>query len=153
MKKFKYRLESLLRIKSHIEREKQKELAAAHQQVQVQESRLAELKSGQSSTLKRQQGKLTGRLCIAELLIHARYLLRLKSESFVGRELLGGLKKKAEEKRVLLVEASRERRKFERLKVKRRERYLQNQKALERKESDEIALGAFRRSKISSPAR
>jgi len=145
MKKFRYRLEPLLKVKTHLERERQKELAVAQTQVRQQEDQLTAVDRQRAATLERQRERLAGRLSVAELLIHARYLLRLKGEMLTGQEILRGLRSQAEERRRLLVEAARERKKYERLKEKQLERHFKELSALERKQVEEVAITAHRR--------
>lgn len=147
MKKFRYRLEGLLKIKEHIERERQKEHAESMQKVQDQKTALTDLDNTRLQATERQRSRQTGALSIAELLIFSRYIVRLKKERLTGNEFLRALEKESEERRRRLVDASRERKKYDKLKDKLRERH---DTGLERdmaKENDEIALNTFRRSR------
>lgn len=147
MKKFRFRLEGLLKIKEHIERERQKEHAEAVQKVQGQKTTLADLDNSRLQATERQRSKQAGALSIAELLVFSRFIVRLKKERLSGNEFLRALEKEAEARRRKLVAASRERKKYDKLKDKLRERH---ETGLERdmaKENDEIALNTFRRNR------
>ena len=149
MKKFLFRLEPVLRLKSHREREKQKELSAIQFQVEKQKQGLAGLDTCRLVTMDTQRKRLLGRLSIAELLVYSRFLLRLKGETLAGRELMQSLQKDAEEKRLRLVAAARERKMLEKLKEKQYGRFRHQIQQAERKANDEIAITAYQRGKTS----
>ncbi len=145
MKKFKYRLEPILNVKSHVEKERQKEHSVAVEKVMSQKDHLAQLDTNRESILERQRIRLSGRLSIAELLICSRYLLKLKRDSLAGVGLLRGLEKEAEAQHQALIKASRERQIYEKLKEKQLARFLKEVERLESKETDEIAANNQRR--------
>ena len=116
MKKFKYRLQALLKMKEHIEKERQKMLAASAKQVQDQETRLELVENHRDDTIERQRDDASGRFTVAEMLVISRYLHKLKRESILGQELLKALKKEEDVKRQELLEATREKKKYEKLK-------------------------------------
>ena len=145
MKRFKYRLESLLKIKSHIEKEKQKVHAAAVKKVQDQNQHLCEVDRDRLDTVACQRRSQAVAISLSKLLICSRYLMKLKKDTLAGAELLHAMKKDTEEKRQDLVEASKERKIYEKLKEKQMVRYSELVKDLEKKESDEIANTNFLR--------
>ena len=143
MKKFKYRLESLLKVKEHIEKEKQKAHAYAMKRVQDQLAELDEIERTKLDTLEGQRVAMTGRISLAEALVYSRYLMKLKKDHITGDGMLRAFEKTAENKRVELVEASRERQIYEKLKEKLRERYIKEHNLEERKQADETATTCF----------
>lgn len=144
MKKFQYRLQSILKIKEHIEKERQKDFAAAARQVQNQEQNLEQINGEQSSTCDRQRRSTRKTISLAEMLVYTRYLVKLRRDRITGTEMLKALDKTAEEKRASLVVAARERKIYQKLKEKRKEDFDKEAEAVDRKESDEIAANAFR---------
>jgi len=145
MKKFKFRLAALLKMKEHMERECQKEHGSALRKVVQQKNELTRLDGCRISEMDRQRGRLTGRLSVAEMLVYSRYLVKLKQDRVTGQEMLAVLEKDAEKKRVKLVEASREKKTYEKLKERWKEQHdLANRRA-EAKEDDETAITSFRR--------
>lgn len=144
MKKFQYRLQSILKIKEHIEKERQKDFAAAARQVQNQEQNLEQINGEQSSTCDRQRRSIRKTISLAEMLVYTRYLVKLRRDRITGTEMLKALDKTAEEKRASLVVAARERKIYQKLKEKRKEDFDKEAEAVDRKESDEIAANAFR---------
>ncbi len=144
MKKFKYRLEALLKMKEHFEKEKQKEHALSLQRVQTQENNLSALESEKNQNLIRLKNKLNGSLSVAEMLVYGRYLIKLKRNSFSGEQMLDALQKQEEGKRSKLLEATKEKKIREKLKEKQHEIYIDDLKLLENNENDEIAGNSFR---------
>lgn len=140
MKKFKYRLETLLKVKEHIKKEKQKEHAAALNRVNHQKKQLQDIDNAKTTTFEKQRSQMKSSIVVAEMLVCSRYLNKLKRENMAGKELLKALKKKAEEKREKLIEASRDQKIYEKLKEKQREKYNEMIKMLETKDNDEIAI-------------
>ncbi|MCK4373036.1 MAG: flagellar export protein FliJ, partial [candidate division Zixibacteria bacterium] len=116
MKKFKYRLQALLKVKEHIERERQREHASAVQKVHQQSNELDRLDRSRDSNVSQQRDQMKENLLVAEMLVYSRYLARLKRERLAGTELLKALEEEREKKRTDLVEAAKERRVLEKLK-------------------------------------
>lgn len=145
MKKFRYRLQALLRIKEHIERERQKEHGAAAAKVMRQEHELARVEDMKNATIESQRTSLGQRFTVADMLIYSRYIQKLRRDRMVGENLLGGLKKDAEQKREKLVEASREKRKYENLRDRQEERHTEQAEKMLAKDNDETALNVYRR--------
>ncbi len=146
MKKFRYRLQALLKVKEHIEKERQKDHAVALKNVHRQEDELRRIDGDRKNNLESQRKQLDGRFSVAEMLIYSRYLARLKREELAGDELLKALEKEAEGKRQVLVEASKERRILEKLKEKQAAKHRVEIEHALTKENDEIALVSYRRS-------
>jgi flagellar FliJ protein len=140
MKKFKYRLETMLKLKEHAERERQKDHARAMGDVHRQKEKLAEIGSARERAVDYQRQQVQKHLSIVTMLSCSRYLLRLKGETMLGREALTGLERTAEKKRQRLVEAARQRRIYERLREKQKERYYEEIEHTETVQLNEIAL-------------
>jgi len=145
VKKFKYRLQALLKVKEHIERERQKEHASALHKVHRQNRELDQLDQSRDISLSSQRDHMKSRLCVAEMLVYSRYLARLKRERLAGAELLKLLEREAEKKRTDLVEASKERRILEKLKERQASKHHAEIERTLTKESDEIAGAHHRR--------
>ena len=145
VKKFKYRLQALLRVKEHIEKERQKDHAIALKNVHRQNDELDRIAGSRSENLSAQRGQMTLHVSVAEMLIYSRYLARLKREQLAGDELLHVLEGEAEGKRVELVAASKDRRILEKLKEKQSDKHHAEIDQALTKENDEIALVSHRR--------
>jgi flagellar FliJ protein len=144
MKKFRYRLQALLKVKEHVERERQKEHAQALQKVYNREQALNDILNDKEETLERQRRRMTAGLSIAEMLVYARHMLKLKRDLLAEKELLNVLRKDADGKRDILLKASKERKIHEKLKERRQEQHNNFVEQNTTKENDEIALNSFR---------
>ena len=149
VKKYKFRLDPLLKIREHREKERQKEHAAAVDKVLAQKDKLAQVDQSKLKTLDCQRERLSSHISVAEALIYSRYLMKLKRDRVNGGELLRGLEKEAERRRVRLVQAARERKIFELLKEKQMARHRAEIEKADQKELDEVATVAFVRKKKS----
>ena len=149
MKRFSYRLEPLLKVKAHREKEKQRDLAEALQHVYAQKDKLGEIDTQREQTVSHQRRSLTGTLILRELLVCSRYLTRLKKDAVTGQELLRGYERTADEKREKLVEATKEKKIYEKLKEKQQDDFMKSVEDAERKENDEVAGNCYRRKKAN----
>ncbi len=145
MKKFRYRLQALLKVKEHIERERQKEHGVAVAKVMRQKRELAEVENQKDTTIEDQRERLGQRFTVADMLVYSRYIQKLRRDRVVGENLLEGLNKDAEQKRDKLVAASREKRKHEKLRDRQRERHTKQAEDMMTKDNDETALNVYRR--------
>jgi flagellar FliJ protein len=145
MKKFRYRLQALLKVKEHIERERQKEHGAAAAKVMRQKEELSRVDDCKEATIDDQRKTLGQRFTVADMLVYSRYVQKLRRDRVMGEKLLEGLSKDAEEKRRKLVEASQEKRKYEKLRDRQKERHAKEAEHLMAKDNDETALNIHRR--------
>lgn len=153
MKKFRFRLERILQLKTHAEKEKQKIFGMAVRKVVDQESELKALDNIRTDTQNNQRRRLSGGLDIPMMSSYSRYYLLLKKKELGGLELLKAYKKDQEEKRRELVEAAREKKTFEKLKENKFDSYRKDVELNLQKEQDEIASQMLAYSKSSRQAR
>ncbi len=146
-KKFKFRFEPMLNVRRHKEKERQKEHAEAVEKVVRQKEQLDRIDNMRLTALKQQRNHLSGSISVAEALVYSRYLMKLRRERLGGAELLHGLQLKAEERRVKLVEAAKERKIFQTLKETWQFKHMQELEKAEQKELDEIGANTDRRRK------
>jgi flagellar protein FliJ len=139
MKKFNFRLEKLLQLKAHIEKEKQKILSQATQKVVDQEGALSEIGSSRKNVQQEQRSFLLGSINTNMMSIFSRYYLKLKKNELVGREMLGALRKDQEAKRQELVKATRTKKIYEKLKERKQAEFNSEYQRQLQKEQDEIA--------------
>ncbi len=144
MKKFKYRLQTLLKAREQLEKERQKQHAAALHQVYNQQQTLRQIAKDKQDTFSGQRRGMTGSVSVAEMLVYTRHILKLKREMLAGRELLNILKKDEGEKRRSLMEASKEHKIYEKLKERQQEQFNYAVEQHATKENDEAALNSFR---------
>ncbi len=153
MKKFKYRLQALLKLKEQIEKDRQKHLAAASKQVRDQNRRLGDIEQSHGRTVERQRREAEQTFSVAEMLVISRYLHKLKRDTVVGRELLKVLLREEDNKRQDLLVATRERRKYEKLKERLRDKHNQEAETVLTKDNDETAISTFRQKTKNGPAK
>jgi len=146
-KKFKFRLEPLLKLRRHREKERQKDHSAAAAEVHRQKLELQTVDHNRLRALDHQRQRLTGSISVAEALVYSRYLMKLKRQRLAGTGLLHALEKEAERKRRKLIEAARERKTYELLKDKQHLRHRQGIEKQDQKELDEVAVTSHRRRK------
>ncbi len=149
MKKFKYRLEQLLKLKAYREKEEQKVHAAALKKVYVQENSLVNINSDRTDNQKSLRNFQLGNLDLSLLSGYSRYFVKLKKDEFIGREMLKVFKKDTEEKRLKLLEATKQRKIYDKLKEKHHEKYTHELEQVTQKEQDEIAVQITRQKKDS----
>ncbi|MBI5266928.1 MAG: flagellar export protein FliJ [candidate division Zixibacteria bacterium] len=152
MKKFKFRLEPIQRIKAHQEKERQKEHAVAVHRVQAQKEHLHRLEAGRLQVMEHQRQIQGGSLQPAQMLWYSRYYLKLKRDALAGAEILRGLESEAEKKRQRLVEASRERKTYDKLKERQQAKFNQGVEQTINKQNDEISANNFRIRRASNPS-
>lgn len=133
-----------MKMRAHTEKEKQKLLAASTQQVQEQENSNLSVAKNRQGTFDKHRQATEHSFTVAEMLVISRYIHKLKRDAVVGEELLKALRREEEKKRRDLIEARRERKKYEMLKEKQQAKYHQEVEKALTKESDEIAVSNFR---------
>ncbi len=152
MKKFRYRLHALLKVKEHIEKERQKKLALTVKKVQEQEERLREIDNCRDATKEHQRLSVSGPFSVAEMLVVSRYLFKLKRDTMMGQELLRALRKEEFSRRHELLEATRERKKYDKLKEQQEEDHYKKMESALTKESDETGISSYRQKKANAKA-
>lgn len=146
-KRFKFRLEPLLKLRQHREKERQKEHAASVHEAYKQKQQLQSLDHQRLDTLDHQRERQVGSLSVTQALVASRYLMKLKRQHLAGAGLLHALEKEVDKKRQKLVEAARDRKMYELLKEKQQFRHRQDAEKRDQKELDEVAVTSFRRHK------
>ncbi len=144
MKKFKFRLQTLLKLREQAEKDKQKAHAAVLNQVNNQQATLGDIRTESSRATAQQQTRMIGRIQPNQVLGWTRYNYKLRRDTMVGKELLAILEKSAEEKRLELVDASKQRKIFENLRDRQKKHFNEDLEARITKENDEISLGVYR---------
>ncbi len=138
MKKFRFRLEALLKVRSEIEKQKQRELAEVHRRIILQQEKLAGLDQEQLSAQNSQRENLSGKITVSQMLLYTRYFMKLKRQKISDKELLRVLDFDFEKKRQSLLAASIERKKYEKLKEMQKTQYLAEFNKQSAKEADEF---------------
>lgn len=143
MKKFKYRFEPLLNVKTEIEKQKQKEFALVKQKVNSQAQKIKQNDRNFSESLGQQRQDQANKISVAEMLIYGRYYVKLKKENLANNEMLRALNIELEKKRKVLVESTTEKKKYEKLKENLWVKYKSDSVKSETKDNDEIASSNY----------
>ena len=96
------------------------------------------------SQSKRQRDDAQSHFTVAEMLVISRYLHKLKRDTILGQEVLKALKKEEDAKRRELLEATRERKKYEKLKEVQQDKHNSEIETVLAKENDETGVNTFR---------
>ena len=143
MKKFKYRFEPLLKVKSEIEKQKQKEFAQVKQIVNSQTQEIQQVDKNFDNSLNKQRQIQKNKISVAEMLVYGRYFVKLKKENLSNNEMLKALNVELEKTRKSLVESTTEKKKYEKLKENLLIRYKSDFTKAETKDNDEIASNNY----------
>ena len=144
MKKFQFRMKALLKMKEHIEKEKQKILALSQKKVMDQKDTLGETEQKSQNTKQNQTLKFRKPFKVVEMLVYSRFIHKLKRDKLLGEQMLNVLEQDETNKRQELHEAARERKKYAKLKEKQQEHYYAEIDKNIAKEADEIAVNSYR---------
>ncbi len=153
MKRFRFRLEKVLQIKKYHEKEKQKTLALASHRVMTQEQYLSDLILRRRETQNEQRDLLTGKISAGMLSGYSRYYLMLKKNELAGKEILKAYQIDREKKRLELVESTRQKKIYEKLRERKEEAFRKDTELLMQKEQDDLASKVFSYKKSSRESR
>ena len=143
MKKFKYRFEPLRKVKSEIEKQKQKEFAMVKQKVNNQTQKIKQTDKNFNNSLDRQRQEQANKISVAEMLVYGRYFVKLKRENITNNEMLSALNVELEKKRKSLIESTTEKKKYEKLKENLLIRFKSDFTKAETKDNDETASNNY----------
>jgi flagellar FliJ protein len=143
MRRFKYRFEKILTFRQHQEKQRQRELATVQQLEQTQRLKIADILGRQAETRRDKARHLVGAIVAARLSGFYRYHLLLKQKELADREVLQQISKEVEKRRQALIEASRKKKIYEKLKERHQNRFERETNLLMQKENDEIGQKIF----------
>jgi flagellar FliJ protein len=143
MPRFKFTLEALLRQRKRLERQRQRDLALLQRDMRQLEEELRQLGASMASTTQLVRSRMVGKLDMAFLAAHRRYLLsmQMKGQSLMQR--MATLKPQIENRRGLLLAAAKDRKAIEMLRQRRLEQWQAEQNRKENAELDEISNQLF----------
>ncbi len=143
MARFVFSLEGLLRHRKRLERERQRDLALIQRQARVLEEELREVGNSMTLTTQEVRNRLVGRLDLAFLAAHRRYIVTMQIKGHNILAKIGALAPQIEARRVALVAAARDRKAIEKLKERRHEEWIAEQAKREMAELDEVTNQMF----------
>ncbi len=137
--RFRFRLEPLLRKAEHAETGAMRRLGEAIQRVTQQEAKIAEITARRSEVIQHLELPSNVRIHLTQLASGNRAVLKLRTDIMKQREVLLGLRQEVERRRLDLIEATKEKRKLEKLRERLKLRFQDDIRTREAKEQDEIA--------------
>jgi flagellar FliJ protein len=144
MKKYVFRLATLLKLRESDRDQRRSELADAQRALTMIDERLAELEQEMESarTIVRQSVSV-GQVAVDVLLDNQRYELMLLAEKKSIDTQRGQVADEADRRRQLLVEADRQVKTLEKLRDQQQQRHRMAQEKWEAKQLDEVAVRAY----------
>lgn len=147
MKKFEYRYEKVLSFRKFQEKERMRDLAKVRHLEEKQLKELREVLDDREAHLDSEKNHLVGKIDPMKLTAYSRYYVKLKHLELTGREMLKKIGEEVDKKRVVLVEATKQRKIYEKLKERHKDQFDHEYNALVQKETDEIGMRTFVRKK------
>ena len=147
MKKFRFRLQKLLQVKTYNKLQKQKELSQAERLRRMEEAHLAMLQDKMKQEIDDLAREKQYRINMARLSRSVYYQQRLVTNIATQEMVIANARKQEAVKRDRLIAATKEEKTFEKLKERQQERYLIELDHLIQKETDEIAKNVFLRNR------
>lgn len=138
MKKFKFRFEKILGFRRHCEMEKQRDLADVLHRHQKQQDAIEAICEDRSGRQTGQRELMTGVIQPSRLNGFTRYYLILNLMESSGRAVLQKISGEVDKERESLLEATREKKIYEKLKERHWEKYSAEVNLLTQKEMDDI---------------
>jgi flagellar protein FliJ len=145
MKKFSFRLERILQYKAQIEEQKRRDLSARIDELTEQNRILQHLTQKRESYRQRYSELFRGRIDVDELKATRRYLDKIHRELILQAKKVVDCEKKVEKAKAILLEAMRDRKKYENLKERKYKAYIKESNLAEQKSLDEFASQAAAR--------
>ncbi|MBI39223.1 MAG: hypothetical protein CMF59_18350 [Leptospiraceae bacterium] len=146
IKRFRFSLESLLRIRSHEEKMAMADLAKVLEKVNVSEEKKKKAQDNYRSEVEQFSREQRESFRLELFQMYDRYLERLESEQVQANEELEAIRPALEAEQQKVMEARRKKRALELLKERRKEQYDLEVRRQEKKELEEINAKAFQAS-------
>lgn len=135
---FKFKFQAILDIKTRLEDLKKVKFGEATEELRVQIEKLNIIIYEQEEQCRIMKEKNNDKITVKDLIAHNNYMIRLKKNREIQHLVVEKAEKKLEEARIELVEASRERKKYELLREKKLAEYWEDYYKKEQMSLDEI---------------
>lgn len=139
MKRFKFRLQSLLNYKNHLEQMARQEMAKAVAEVNDCEQQIQDLTQNRQASAHKLEKRVEDGMESGEFKRYHGFLSAMDQMILEEKNRKFGLEKILEEKRSILTKRTIDKRAMERLREKRAEEYIREMLKEEQKELDEVA--------------
>jgi flagellar protein FliJ len=138
MKKFNFRLEKILRYKEQLEEDKKMKLAAKQADLLIEQKKLLILIETRDRYFQKYGVRKKGKVNITQLILSKRYLDKLGRDISLQNDIVGKAEVSVSEAQQELIEAAKERKKYEKLKTRYKTNYNKEMVRLEGIELDEF---------------
>jgi len=138
MAKFVFSMESMLRLKTRIEEQKEQEFAKALKKLYEEQEVLQKMNVDKEFAIKKLKGDIGIKITPIEFGRLNRYIEFMKEKMEIQKTVIIKAEKFVEEKRLNLIEATKERKMLDKLKERKFEEYIDEEKKKEQKVVDEI---------------
>jgi flagellar protein FliJ len=145
VKKFQFRLQKLLQVKTYNKMQKQKELSHAERLRRMEEAHLAMLQAHLQGELNDLKACKKEQVDVGRLTRSVYYQQRLLTNMATQERVIVDARRKENIKREKLIEATKEEKTFEKLRERQELRYLIELDHLQQKDNDEISKNVFMR--------
>jgi len=143
MKKFSFRLETLLQHRRHLEEKERTRFSAIRNELLVEMDHTQTLRTKQAQALAELAQKKSGDCDVQEITWHYRFLDRLALELERSARRIAELEGKLEIQKQVMIEAMRNKKMIENLRSKREKEFLTALERAEQKSVDEIVVTRY----------
>jgi flagellar FliJ protein len=141
MAKFKFPLETVLRHRTHIEQEKQRDLARFQADMQQHQASLQQIdQTVQGSMDDLRQNRLLGKLDVGFLTGHRRHMLAVQRQATTLLQRMSLLQRQIDDAQQALAEAAKQRKIMEKLRERQKARWQADQARRELAELDDVTM-------------
>jgi len=143
MKKFVFRLETLLNHRRNIEERERIKFSRIRSELLAELNHLEMLEAKQAETRSELASEESGKCDEREISCFCRFLDRLSREMAVSRERVTRLEQELEAQKQIMIEASRDKKMIENLRLKKQKEFLVSLERQEQKSVDELVVTRF----------
>jgi flagellar FliJ protein len=143
MNRFRFRLESVLRLRAAREEEKKREFGVSLGHLKQEEQRFDEITRSINDLDRYRTEKGTGRISVAQMIRNFFFSSHLHTQKDEQQKKVGKAQEIVDEKRTEMTEATKQRKTLERLKERKRIQYDEDVRREEQSLIDEIATQHF----------
>jgi flagellar protein FliJ len=143
MKKFSFRLESLLQHRNHLEEKERNKFTGIRNQLLVETENIQALRTKQAEALAELGRRKSGICDEQEIKWHYRFLDRIALELEQAARRIAELEGKLEIQKQIMIEAMRDKKMIENLRSKREKEFLTSIERTEQKSVDEIVVTRY----------
>jgi len=143
MKKFSFRLETLLQHRHHLEEKERTKFSAIRNELMAEMKRVQALRTEQARTLAGLAQRKSGNCDLREIIWHYRFLDRIALELERAAKRIAEVEGRLEAQKQVMIEAMRDKKVLENLRSKRKKEYLTVLERTEQKAVDDVVVTRY----------